>query len=378
MPVRPRVVLLDTDHWDSLRSLAAALRHRGASTARVTVRGRGLRSVVGRALDAAALGPVSAYLPARDAELPAAVFATATADVQGPDDVLDRARRRADFPADPRARRVPVAADEDLLFDKLLMQWRAETLAVAVPQAWTVPPDRAPLVVKGRVGFGGQTVRLAMTADEVSLAAAALPAPVFFQEFRPGTVVNFGGVARDGRLLAGAAYQALPAPGDPLGPPERIAVVESERLLADLRVLVADLRYTGFLCVDFIVAPDGSPAMIDFNPRVFASWLALQTCGVPVLEAYLSLLGLAPEPDPERAIGAAGPIAYVRIWPRSTVRSLGEVVGEARHSARSLAAVAPWTGARFVVASAARDTVTLATATARILRDRVRGRRGRA
>ena len=56
MPVRPRVVLLDTDHWDSLRSLAAALRHRGASTARVTVRGRGLRSVVGRALDAAALG----------------------------------------------------------------------------------------------------------------------------------------------------------------------------------------------------------------------------------------------------------------------------------------------------------------------------------
>ncbi len=62
-------------------------------------------------------------------------------------------------------------------------------------------------------------------------------------------------------------------------------MLEKPEMLAAVARYLAELRYTGTFCIDFLVAD--RDYMIDMNPRFFGSWPALQLAGVPLLEAYL-------------------------------------------------------------------------------------------
>ncbi len=302
------------------------------TVARVSRRPSGLAGLLSPVLDRLVFGRPAAVLGPLDEPvegLPRGLLEAPTADVQGDEVVVGTLRAAGVWPVADVAQRAPVAM-VPLLYDKYAMARFAETVPVATPRSWDEPPaDRFPLVVKGRLGSGGQSVRVVRDQDELAAAVADLDrqgsSSLFFQEFSVGRLTVFGGVARAGRLLAGAAYRAEAATDDPLGPSAALEVVDSPGIDAGLAPLLTALGYTGFFCVDYIERADGSAALIDFNPRVFAGWLALQGAGVDLLTAYLSLFGLAAEPEPRAA--PAGRRAVRADPPAADRRELGRAGG---------------------------------------------------
>jgi biotin carboxylase len=135
-------------------------------------------------------------------------------DVQGAEDVVEPLREQLPWSSNPVAARVPDPDHVTMLFDKLAMTRFAESVPVAVPRTWETPPlDVLPLVVKGRLGAGGQAVRIARSHEEVADAVVELEAAghgrLFFRELAEGTLTNVGGVADRGRLLVAGAYRAV-------------------------------------------------------------------------------------------------------------------------------------------------------------------------
>lgn len=372
-PGPPRVVFLDLWDWDSFGSLAAAVRRRGMGVLRVAGRPVTRSARLSWPLDLLVFGPNQVLVDRPDDVLHDPVAATVveppTVDVQGPEHLVAALHRREDWPDHQVARRVPGDLDRPVLFDKLLMSQRARAAGIRVPDAWSdAPPDTFPIVVKGRTGSGGQSVRVAHDTDGLLDAVHELDPDgldhLFYEELHPGSVVSYGAVARDGVVLAGAAYRALPPEGDPLGPSEAIEILDAPRLAADLARLLGSLRYSGFIGVDYLV--DGEKvALIDVNPRVFAGWLALQEAGVPLLEAYLSLWGLADVPPPTSATPGRW---FVRPIPHAAAEDWGQLRDHAVQVARGLRLARPVTGRPYVAATAIRALYRMARDVVRMTR----------
>lgn len=367
----PRLLLLDPDHWDAFEWLAAALRHRGWDVVRL-MSGPEQMSGQARFFDRMVFGGMTGPLP-RDLESVEGSLgegdrwlAPPTVDVQGPEDLMARLRRNPGWPTTRAGSRV---ADNDrvpVLYDKWSMHSLALRLGVEVPDSWPEPPDGVfPIVVKGRTGSGGKQVRVAADPEQLVEAVYALDplrsGQAFYQTFEPHPIVNFGGVADRGRILAGSAYRAMAAEGDELGPPERIEIIEHRAIEEQIAVICRDLRYSGFLCADFLSRPDGSAALIDFNPRVFGAWLAMQKADIDILGAYLSLFGDEPAGTaPSR--GSSGGVRMVRHVARSRVGDWSEWRQELASSARQLSGSVRVTGGRYAFAAGARSSQRLAKA----------------
>jgi hypothetical protein len=376
-PQHPRIVLVDPDDWAAFASLAAAVRRRSVAVLRVSVRPAGGIGPLERLLDRLVFGRPGHLLATHDetptAEVMGSLLAPPTVDVQGPEAAMAQWRRAADWPATAAAMRVPEPEAVPLLFDKHAMSSFAACHGVPVPSTWTEPPPGTfPLVVKGRLGAGGAAVEVVTDEDQLARAVAALDpsgeGTVFFEAFETGHVVTYGGVASRGRILAGAAFRTMPPPDDPLGPAERIEVVDCESISESVPRLVDALQYSGFLCVDFVVRPDGSAALIDVNPRVFGSWLALQETGVDLLSAYLSLFGCATEPPYRRA--PIGAVRYVRQLPDPRLDSFRAIPGQTRHAVRALTSSVGITGFGYLVATTARSVARLVRGAFRALTGR--------
>ena len=123
-----------------------------------------------------------------------------------------------------------------------------------------------------------------------------------FQEPIVGDVLNVGGFARGGEVVA-VAYLTEQAPDDPEGPSVRIRTLQRPDLIESVAAYVAQTRYTGAICVDFISADEGY--LIDVNPRFFGSWAAVQAAGLPLLEAYVEHLRERPAAVPNPDLGEA-------------------------------------------------------------------------
>ncbi len=372
MSATPRVVLVDLEHWDAFASFAPSLRRRGVEVVRIASPRGQRHAALARVVDRLVFGRPGPTVDAHTSTAAAVrrVIGVPTVDVLGPEDDIECLRESVTWSGHPVAARVPDPCHVRLLFDKLAMTRFADTIPVPTPRTWEkAPAGVLPLVVKGLSGAGGQAVRIARTARGVEAAVAEL-APVvsrglFYQELSEGVLTNVGGVADRGRIVVSCCYRAIPADDDPLGPPEVVELVECSAITDSLAPLLEALSYSGMFCIDYIVRPDGSAALIDFNPRIFGGWLALQTAGVDLLGAYLSLLGLAPTPPP--ATPAIGVRRDVRLVPRSGARTWREWGARALHSVRQFQRVTPVTGAGFSVAMglralrvSARDAVVLA------------------
>lgn len=352
MTASPRVVLVDLDHWDAFASFAPSLRRRGVRVVRIAgPRGR-RHPALARVVDRMVFGRPGPTVDARTSAADAVrlVIGAPTVDVLGAEGDIETLRETVPWSEHPVAARVPDPAHVRLLFDKLAMTRFADTIPVPTPRTWEqAPGDVLPLVVKGLSGAGGQAVRIARTSRGVEAAVSEL-APVvsrglFYQELCEGVLTNVGGVADRGRIVTSCCYRAIPADDDPLGPPEVVELVECSAITDSLAPLLEALSYSGMFCIDYIVRPDGSAALIDFNPRIFGGWLALQTAGVDLLGAYLSLLGLAPTPPPTPP--SIGVRRDVRLIPRSGARTWREWGARMLHSVRQFQRVTPVTGAGF-------------------------------
>ena len=243
---------------------------------------------------------------------------------------------------------------------------------------WRRPPAGVfPIVVKRASGSGGKQVRVAEDGPTLDAAIRDVDPDgrggVFFQELVAGHQETFGGIAERGRLLAGATYRTYSAPSDPLGPAECLQVTDSKDVWDQSELLCRERGYTGFVCIDFIAPPAGRAALIDVNPRVFGSWLALQQSGVDLLGAYLSLFGLSPAPSalPRAPVGH---VRMIRHAPRGQAPTWRAWASEARSSARSVGEASHVVGWPYLVVGGARSTARLTLSAARLAG---RGRRQR-
>jgi predicted ATP-grasp superfamily ATP-dependent carboligase len=190
---------------------------------------------------------------------------------------------------------------------QLIDKWKSKQLCLelGIPTPFGTDKcqtDTFPIVVKSRVGSGGSEVRVIHDHEELDAAWRELTdvngvTPIL-EAFHPESTIRFGGVAKGGELLVGSAYEVRPDPHLPLGPARSARAVDLPNLVDDVRRLIAETGFTGLLCIDYVNDEGGAPLANDINPRVFASWAALQHAGVDILGAYLFSLGLAPRPAP--------------------------------------------------------------------------------
>lgn len=345
-----RVLFIDGDTWEPFGQMAAALRRHGITSDHLTVPARHWQSRYGQALEstlfdrtanAVSRGRSPWESPSVPAEVVRRWVAADTLDIQARDDLGYQLLNDGYFPLLHHARSLHPPPN---IYDKWSMTALASASTVYTPASWSadaVPGhlDSAVTVVKSPVGFGGQGVRLAQGRVEREAAVADLracgPGEPFVQEFVGRRMVNVGGVAEYGEVLVSAAYRPVPPGDDPLGPPSAVELVSHVQASEAAARLVAATGFHGIFTIDFMLNPHDRALFIDFNPRVFGAWSALQVLGVDILGAYLRTLGLGPGPSPSQAVPgrrastlspppASGPM---RAWWGANLRTVAQLQG---------------------------------------------------
>jgi hypothetical protein len=310
MRKRPLVVFLDSYSWQGFADLAGALRQRGVRVARVSSRTRSPRVLLVQSMESLLFGRTRRVVeggvlygsPASlQPEALAAAVPSAVTDVQMQEDLVASAMAAPGSGADI-SWRVRRGVDPQVLVDKWVQDQWAHKAGVPTPRVWEGPTvESFPVVVKSRVGFGGNGVRIVHDQGELARAWAELRSPdgvtPFLQE-RLEPSVHTGGVALDGEVLVCVAYDGRPAADDPTGPPYTVVALESPEAVAATTRFIGEIGYTGLFCFDWVVDHEGTLRLIDFNSRVFGSWSALQELGFDLISPYLYTLGAAMRTEP--------------------------------------------------------------------------------
>lgn len=372
MAAPPTVLFVDTYPWAAFSALAGALRVRGINVARVTCEPDDRATAIVQNLDRQLYG-ATRRLFHRDAggsfEISAGdlvdLVPEGTIDVQTQDALLPLIAGAPSPLTDPSHRLGP-GIDPAILSDKVRLAQVAAELGIPVPRMWTEPTaDSFPAVVKSPSGSGGAGVRIVSDQQQLEAAWAELQEAFnerpFMQEFHPANIIMTGGVAAYGEPIVSVAFRAAANPGDLTGPAARVVPVHSHAADDLTAELIAKLGFTGFYNADWAIDADGTPLLIDFNARVFGSWVALAECGVDFIGAYLFQLGLGPRP-------VQGPVAWGKtagvLRTFTTVTSTDELRSLRRESMQIIADRQEWLGNRW--ARVQRQEVRLAAASARI------------
>lgn len=306
----PRVVIVDVHVSDSFREFASALRRRGVDVVLVRPPYVGRGASLKRAVDRLA-GPTVALPAPLDSDHPDAValrrllLSAPTVDVHATEPVLAALSGTPEWAANPHLQKVRPGLSLPAVMDKWDVAALAAAAGVDVPEAsLDLHTEHFPVVVKGRLGAGGMYVRV--VDDEQALRRAVEDfdrdgvAP-YLETYHPhGNGLGTAGVARDGELLVCGSFERRTSPDQPLQPAVAIRAFHDEAAEEATARLVAALGYTGIVCLNFVPDAEGRPLLIDVNLRIFGSWVALDELGVPVLDAYLDLLGAGPVAAPTR------------------------------------------------------------------------------
>ncbi len=304
----PRVVIVDVDAWDAFRELAAALRQNGVDVVHLRPAYRGRLRAVKRAVDTVG-GPVLPLdRPITDddpesAALRRRILAAPTVDVHAPEPVLDALARTPEWLANPALRKVRDEVPLHHVLDKWDVAQIARAAGVALPAAsLELAADRFPVVVKGRLGAGGTHVRIARTQTDVDSAAESFRrdgVEPYLERFHPHRLgVATAGVADRGTMLTCGTFERRVSPEQPLAAAVEIRAYDDDAAVAATERLIAAIGYTGMFCLNFVPDDDGTHLLIDVNLRAFGAWVTLDELGVPLLAAYLELIGAGPAAPP--------------------------------------------------------------------------------
>lgn len=296
-------MVADTFYWEAFSRFGSALQKQGVTVVRMTGAPADLPNKIQLGLQRL-LFPRVTYVAdwkspdAPVADLLVAAHGSPAVAVEASDDLA------AALTASPQGagyRRTSGDVEEGWLYDKLAMTALVRSLGLGVPRTWSDLGDAGDgrwVVVKRKLGFGGLGVRIVEARPSAILQAsrdlAGAAEDVFLQELVPGGTLHVGGVALDGRVLVAAAYSSRSALAGGLGPASSITIIDDAGLLSDSATIIGALGYTGAFSLDFVRDQAGGNLFIDFNSRVFGSWLGLQRAGLDFLGAYRFAYGLAP------------------------------------------------------------------------------------
>lgn len=189
-----------------------------------------------------------------------------------------------------------------VLFDKFEVNALLEAAGVRIPpqcSAATFTPAQAvralglPLVVKARVGIGGNGVRVARSEAEVEEALHDLCgedlAHGFFQAYVDGQAVGYLGVRGPSGFELEKGYRVT-AIQWALGPSARVTHDDDPALVAAGRGVMEALGCQAFAQIDMIRDAEGKVWPIDANLRPSANTLSFLCLGLDPPEAYARLV----------------------------------------------------------------------------------------
>jgi len=347
---RPTVVVVQNEPWVSFLQLAALLRRHGVRVVHVGQTGSRDARIMVRLLFAQSQTP--------DEFLRDGFADPSIVDLQGSEYDLLSLAPIADSPRAP-ARFVDALQHHLLAADKLAMSRRLGAAGVPVPD--TLAADEVglaeavrtlglPIVIKSRVGAGGQGVHFA--ADEADAArhlATCDPATVFFERFCPGETYQFAAAHAGATVLQEAACRSVRS-GDHLGPAESIELVSDSAVRRVGAAAVAAVGGRGLVNIDLQVGADG-PMVIDVNLRAWDSLVALRGAGIDFAEGYLHALGLAAAPR-RRSVAPDGRVIIPFPAPVTPESASARVWTTAARFVRHGWRYAGWLGPRYLLHAA--------------------------
>ena len=233
--------------------------------------------------------------------------------------------------------------------------------------------QRTPIVVKASGLAAGKGVVIAQSADEAIATAQDMFAgrfgsagdEVVIEEFLPGEEASFIVIANGVHALPFATSQDHKRVGDgdtgpntggmgayspaPVVTPELHARIMREVIEPTIRGLAADgMPYTGFLYAGIMIAPDGTPNVLEYNcrfgdPETQPIMARLRSDLPGLCEAALEgrLNAVTMDWDPRAAVGvviAAGgyPDSYEKGLPIAGLAEAAELPGKIFHAGTSL------------------------------------------
>jgi predicted ATP-grasp superfamily ATP-dependent carboligase len=208
---------------------------------------------------------------------------------------------------------VPIypAMTEDLrgvLRDRRRFYQRAAALGIPVPPwmpiAWPADLEEAatrfgyPMVLRGTRGLAGSQVRVVSSAREAAVALGELnsesPGQPFAQAFIKGPRHLVGGFFSHGETIRLFAQETIEQHPAVTGPSIRVRGCTDETLIGSARTLVADLRWSGMACVEFIRDERGRFVLMEMNPRPWAALEVAERSGADICRAFAESLAGRP------------------------------------------------------------------------------------
>ena len=305
--MRPQVLFVEHGTWEAFTALASALRRRRVAVARVTSPPRGRSRALLMRVERLVYGR-EVLLVQPPTTRGAAASITEVAALVGPDVVdvqaVDQLSHRM-LGDDPSLVRVIHRAGADrsalLPFEKTAVLEVAARAGIRVPVALEPGCAQFPAVVKSDVGSGGDRVRVVHDHQQLDEALRELEhlagSRPTVQQYWGGGEVSVGAVARDGEAIVIVVYATEPAAHDRHGPPAFVTILERPDIIDDARRLLEAIGATGFVALGFVLDDQQRAYLIDYNPRAFGSWPALQAAGADFIGAYLHAIGVGPRPE---------------------------------------------------------------------------------
>lgn len=204
---------------------------------------------------------------------------------------------------------VPYGPHEDLVrsLDKLDLATAAQRAGLAAPRTVEATDENLlgfaePIVVKSRMhwlpGNDGAPARLDTTIAPGRAEARGRVAAIrrlggepVLQEFIDGRLMGVTALTDGSADVVAYLEQQAPLTWQPRnGMPARARTVAVDTALrAGVEAMLSELRWSGLVQLQFMVDPAGTPRLIDFNGRVYASLALAAAAGVNFMDLWARL-----------------------------------------------------------------------------------------
>lgn len=222
-----------------------------------------------------------------------------------------------------------------------------------------------PVMVKGRVGNGGASVRKCETQEQVDAALAefAKDGGTYAEEFCTGTdgLCYFAAYREDGSIASDGAYQGLRSAASEaelgeLGPLDELVTLVDADVIAAGRSVVALLGGRGVVNIDLIRQEDGTLVVLDVNQRPWGAIVALRAAGINMGDAYLAVTRDLPFAPTQVAASRK-----VEVFSTTAINAaFSSPVRGVKVFARTAQQHRPWTGVPYLLAEGIRASAVVA------------------
>jgi hypothetical protein len=291
------------------------------------------------------------------------------------------------------ARSVLVAKNADLLHPDVAEQVRRRISVVdkfvaagmfstggvrtpaVVPVAEATPAEMVgrfgfPMVVKERVGYGGERVSIVKDLEALVAATSGCGGStqdLFYEQYVDGTKLNYAAVVSATGIEQELAYQVTRW-RQPVGRASEVVTIDDAQLVTFGRSALAIVGCTGLVNMDVIRDENGVDWLIDFNARAFGGSGSFLAAGIDTSEGYLRAVGQRAV-APKRTTPVVG--VRIRVFPTclEDVIESGNIPRTVVAFARDSSPYLRWLGVRYWLSEAmlTADSLRLSRKAARAL-----------